>query len=143
MLKKSLILLLVFCLIIFASSFVFASNIVNDTKGAIDDIGKGVENMVNDTKDGISNMKNNAENMTRNMGNDAKEYMSDDKNSDQNMTAGFTNNDYNANRTSATNNMTGTNNTLVWIILIAAAVAVIALVWYYLAQTSEVNNTRH
>lgn len=143
MLKKSLVLLSVFCLILFASSFVFASNIVNDTKNAMNDVGNGVERMVNDTKDGISNMKNKAENMTKNMGNDIEGSMSNNRNGNPNMPNDFTDDGYSATRTSATNNMTATNNTLVWIILIAAAVAVIALVWFYLAQTSDANNSRH
>ena len=46
MLKKSLIILSVFCLITLTSSLVFASNIVEGAENTLRDIGNGIGDMV-------------------------------------------------------------------------------------------------
>ena len=141
MLKKSLIIASVFCLIVSLSSLVFASNIVSGTENVLRDIGNGVQSMVDDAgnsvqdaKDGMSNMMNdwnrdseNMENgMTRNDNNDG--YTATD------------NGDYTATRTGATNDVANTGTTFVWVVLAITAAIIVALVWYYATQTSDTNN---
>ncbi len=58
MLKKSLTMLSIFCLIIFTSTFVFATNIVEDTKNAVEDVGNGIRDMVEDTTNTAEDAKN-------------------------------------------------------------------------------------
>lgn len=151
MLKKSLVLLSIFCVIAFSFSYVFAANIVEGTGNALRNVGNGVQNMVNATGDTLNDAKNGMANMMNDVGNgvertvDGMEDGMREDNGENNMTDGTTDDGYTAARTGATDNMTGNgaNTTLVWVILAVAAVAIIALVWYYMTQTNDTDNRRH
>lgn len=147
MLKKSISVILIFLAIIFASNFVFATDIVNGTEGALKSVGNGVQTMVNGTKNTITNAKNGAENMMNNVGNGMQNTVNGIENGmrENNTDYGYTNTDgYTVARTATSNGMTqDTSNTITWIILAAATVAIIGLVWYYVAQTNNTNNSRH
>ncbi len=139
MLKKSLIILSIFCLIIFTSNFVFAANIVNGTKDMLNDAGRGIENMVNGATNAAKDAKNGVTDMMEDIGDGVERGADDVKRGTENMAQGMTNNNgYTATRTSATDSMVGNpGNALVWIILAIVGVAIVSLVWYYATQTDD------
>lgn len=158
MLKKSLVILAVFCVILFASSFAFAANVQDGMSNAGRTVGNGVETVFNATGNtlqsagnGISNMMNDAGRGMGNMVNGIEDgmdngMMGQDANTGDDSGFGMANgtdNGYTANRTAATGATDATNNTLVWVILAVAAVAIIALVWYYATQTNDRHDERH
>lgn len=154
MVKKSLIILSIFCAIIFTSSFTFASNISEGMGNAGRTVENGVQTVVNATGNtlqnagnGISNVMNNAGRGMGNMVNGIEDGMNeeDNGNNGMGMTNGTNNDGYTVNRTAAAGSTDATNNTLVWVILAVAAVAIIALVWYYATQTNDRydNRDRH
>ncbi len=118
-----------------------AGNIVKDGAGAI---GNGINNSANNVKNTVENGANRAQNM----GQDAK-------NHSENMASSLTQDNYNADRTSiearttsasSNNSFLGMNSTTwTWFILGIAALAIIALVWYYAMQNkhSEYDNNNH
>ena len=64
-----------------------------------------------------------------------------DNNNNDNADNNANNGDYDATRTSADNTAMGMDSTAwTWLILGVAAIAIVALVWYY---SSQVNNGRH
>ncbi len=155
MLKKSLIILSVFCLIVFLSTACFATNLVEGTKNALDSAGNGVEAMVNGAEGAMENAKNGMGNMMSDMGEGMQNVMDDVKdgmgNDDMTNhdTTGMTGTDdggYNAERTATTRAISadgasaGTNSAFVWIVLAIAAVIIVALVWYYGTQTENRRN---
>lgn len=136
MLKKSLIILSIFFTVIFISNFTFASSVLANMQNVMDSAGNTLQNAGN----GISNMMNDVGSGINNMVNDMENGMNEDD-SGYGMTNGTMNDDYTANRTSSETDMTNANNTLVWVILAVATVAIIALVWYYMSQpTDRYNN---
>ena len=135
MLKKSLIISSIFCLIVLVSSTVFGTNFVNDTRTGLQNMGNGIKNVVEDVtnsakdvKNDMTNTENNAENKA---GNDAKDM------------GQMTNEGYTATRTDAITNTTTTNNTLIWTILAIAGAIIVALVWYYALQTNKDDRNNH
>lgn len=144
MLKKSLISILVFCLITFMSSFIFAANIVEGTENVLRDAGNGIQGAVDKTGDSLRNAKDGVTNMMDNMG-DRAENAGDDMADDMGI-GGFTNDgdagSYTATRTNAyTNGGARNNSSLVWLILAVVAIIIVALVWYYGAQTNTNRNS--
>lgn len=139
MLKKALIILSIFCLIIFTSNFVFASNMVNGARDMLNDAEHGIENMVNGATNAAKDAKNGVTDMMEDMGDGVKKGADDVKRGTEDMARGMTNNTgYTATRTSATDGMTSNpGNALVWIILAIVGVAIVALVWYYATQTDD------
>ena len=152
MLKKSLIILFAFCLVLFTSSICFASNIMQDMQAGLDNIGNGMENAVNGAKNTVGDAKNGVENMMSDMGrgiegamNNAEDDMTNDDPTGMN---GENGDGYSADRTSATTRAisdtsaagSGTGSSFVWIVLAIAAVIIVALVWYYGTQTEKRNN---
>ena len=104
------------------------------------DIGNSVKNATEDAKDGMQNMTNSAKDGMENMTNDVKNGM--DNNDENTISENLTGN-YNTTRTTSDDvTATATNNATMWMWLMLAVVAVliIALVWYYAAQS---NNSRH
>ena len=103
-----------------------AENVVEDAgRGAVD----GIRDGMNTIENGANNMGNSIENGTRDMTN---------MNSNDRMS---NNSGYTATRTSATNNtFMGMNATAwTWLIMGIAAIAIIALVWYYSMQLRSSN----
>lgn len=143
MLKKSLIILSIFCLIIFTSNFVFAANMVDGTKDMLDNAGRGIENMVNGATNAAKDAKNGVTGMMEDMGEGIQNGADDVKRGTEDMARGVTNNNngYTATRTSATDGIANNpGNALVWVILAIVGVAIVALVWYYATQTDDKYN---
>ncbi len=132
MIKKSLIITSIFCLIVLLSSNVFGANLMNDAKNGLQNMGNGIKNVVQDVtnsardvKDDMTNTENNAENRA-------------DRNT---MDMGTrTDGEYTATRTDSTTTGYTTNNATVWIILAIAGAIIVGLVWYYAMQTENRNN---
>lgn len=133
MLKKSLIIFFsAFCAIILTSSMCFATNVMEDTRDTLDNIGNGMNEAVTDIKDDV---KTGAEEV----GNAVHDGATDVKDKTMDMTS---DDEYTATQTSATS-ATTTNMSFVWIILAIAAIAIIALVWYYTTQTENSSRDSH
>ena len=73
MIKKSLITVLLICLIAFISSTVFATNAMNTTGNTLNGIKGGVQNMTNDAGNAMGDMKDGAENVVSGVGGAVKE----------------------------------------------------------------------
>ncbi|MCI8273379.1 MAG: hypothetical protein HFJ55_04785 [Clostridia bacterium] len=145
----------------FSVTFSFATdnnnekNMVNDAvngvRGAVDGAENAVEGAVKDISNGSKNMTKNMEDGANNMMNNKN---NNDRNNDNNMLnnnngMGTTNNgNYTTARTATTGiaadagaTFLGMNATAwTWLILGIAALAIIALVWYY---SNQVTNTRY
>ena len=134
MIKKSIIISLIFTAIALFSIPVFAES----------DMAKGAENTLNGIKDGVQNMASDAGRAMGDMKDGAKNVVSDmtgredartDRRADETTTSGYT-----AQRTSSTGSMTnaGTNNTtLIWTVLGITGLVILALVWYYGKQATR------
>lgn len=148
MLKKSLVILTIFAIIALSSTFVFASNMTQGAGNVLNNVGNGMQNMVNGTRNTMQNVGNGVSNMMRNVGNGIGNVVNNvengmsEENNQTDMTNGTTTDGYNATRTGAAGTTNAGNNAVVWIILAIAAVAIIGLVWYYAAQTNNVDNER-
>ena len=121
MLKRTLIIISTFALILFISNPVFASNMMQGAENTLNNIKDGFQNMAQDTgntmgraKDGISNITSDIKdgvqdigsdikNGVQNMGSDMKNGVQNMGNSAKNSMENGLNDDYNAD-----NNLTGT-----------------------------------
>lgn len=127
---------------IFSFTICFATDNNNGLKRATNDVRNfvgGVENTVEDAAKDVSNTsKDVTGDVERNLNNDTH------KNSNNGYTAsGSTDNNggYTATRTSTGNNFMGMTSTAwTWLIVGIAAIAIIAVVWYYSMQFT--NNNR-
>ena len=137
--KKAITFFSIIFLIICSFTMCFASeNMIKDAgnkiKDTIEDAGNSVEN-------GIKNTENMITDSTKKMENEDKKIMSDtyNKMNEKNNTE---NGNYTATRTSANNaTFMGMNaTTWTWLILGVAAIAIIALVWYYSMQLTDIKN---
>ena len=135
MLKKSLIISSIFCLIVLVSSTVFGTNFVNDTKSGLQNMGNGIKNVVQDVTNSAKDVKNDMTNTENNVENKVDNGAKDME--------GMTDGGYTATRTDATTDATTTNNTLVWVVLAIAGAIIVALVWYYALQTNKDNRNNH
>ena len=142
MYKKLLISFALFACLIFSFSMCFANNATDGLKDAANGVRNvvgGVENTVENAAKDISNasknvtgaMENGASNVTSNVENAVTE------NRD---TMATNNNGYNATRTSTNATFMGMGSSA-WTLLILgiAALAIIALVWYYSMQMNRSN----
>ncbi len=132
MLKKTLIITSIFCLIVFLSSTVFGANFVNDTKTGLQNMGNGIKNVVQDVTNAAKDVKNDMTNTENNVENTMD--------NDGMAMGGTTDGGYTATRTDSTTSGYTANNTMVWVILAIAGAIIIALVWYYSMQTEDRNN---
>lgn len=148
MLKKSLIILSIFCAILFLSNMCFAEGFMQGAENVLDRAGEGARDMAESARDaagrageGARNMVDDLRDGAENAGDavrDGAEGITDmgtDMTSDMEGT-----DDYTATRTSATGTNTSADTTFVWIILAIAALLIVGLVWYYGAQTKSRNN---
>lgn len=145
MLKKSLIILCVFCFILFTSSICFAANLMQGAESTLERAGEGIHNMANgateaagNAKNGVSSMVEDIKNGAENAGDRIRDGVSKAESSVSDMTS---DNGYTATRTSALGG-TNTGTNFVWIILAIATIAIVALVWYYGAHT-DTNRRSH
>lgn len=140
MLKKSLVILLVVCTICLIATPVFASNMmesagnaVGGMKNGIENMAEGVGNAVAPMREGISDMANGVKDGASKIGEDVKDAVNGSENGMERSTG----TDYTASRTSANADYSNRrNSTTVWTVLLIAAIAIIALVWYYGAQST-------
>lgn len=146
--KKFFIGLSILLSIVFCSSLCFASNMVNEAekgvqnvaggaenaiKGAVEGAGNVTKNITNSAEKGMNNVVNNFKENGDN--NTTKKDTNNENNNHQNVTR---NDNYTATRTSTQ----GTNATFMgmngttwtWLIIGIAAIAIIAMVWYYAMQ---------
>ncbi len=142
--KKFLLSLSIFLLIICSFTMCCASELTTD----MDDLGQKTENSINsmtndmrntteDMKNGAENMMNDAKSSMDNMMEDTTENM---QNSGNMMYEEPINSNYTATRTSTESTLLGMNSTAwTWLIVGVAAIAIFALIWYYVMQ-SRINN---
>ncbi len=149
MYKKLLISGALLLTIIFSFSFCFANNgfqdVANGVRNIVGDAENAVEGAVKDISNASKNATGDMENAANNIGNNIKDSFdgntAKDTNNDSRTMTGTTTN-YDATRTS-----TGTDNTFMgmnstvwtWLIIGIAAVAIIALIWYYSMQFNSNN----
>ena len=138
--KKIFVSLVVAVFAIFSFSICFANDgntVLNTATNDIRNFVGGVENTVENAALDISNTSKDVTGSTEN-----KMSKSEDKmNNGIFSSAGATNN-YSARRTSTENTVMGmSSNAWTWIILGVAAIAIIAVVWYYSMQFT--NNNHH
>ena len=163
--KKVLIGLILALSVIFTFSICYATdenqsvtngirNVVGGAENVMEDAAKGAgdaaKNVGNAVRDGAGAIGNTVQGAAQDARNTMQESMNKTGNSVQNgmnavgdaMNGNNDNNgDYTATRTSADNTFMGMDSTVwTWLILGIAAIAIIALVWYYSAQ---LNTNRH
>lgn len=109
-----------------------ATNMVQDATNGVRDVVGGAENAIEDAAGGVSNT---AKNVTRGMENGANSITNSMSNTMNNMASSATNNGYTATRTVTDTQpatFMGMNaTTWTWLIMGIAAIAIVALVWYY------------
>lgn len=148
MYKKLLISSILLLTIIFTFNICLANNemqnLGNGARNAVEGAGNTLENIGQGISNTSKDITGSMENKANQLSNDVMNTMNDNNNNGE--TAKDTNNTmgYNAIRTATT----GTDNTFmgmtstawIWLILGIAAIAIIALVWYY---TAQVNSSRY
>ena len=138
--KKIFVSLVVAVFAIFSFSICFANDgntVLNTATNDIRNFVGGVENTVENAALDISNTSKDVTGDTENKMSKSKDKM----NNGIFSSAGATNN-YSARRTSTENTVMGmSSNAWTWIILGVAAIAIIAVVWYYSMQFT--NNNHH
>lgn len=108
----------------------------NVVSNAGTDIREGAESVTGAVRSGVQN----AENVVENAGNSVTSGVKNTGNAIESATTG--NDGYTATRTATTNNMGGINSTMwIWVTMAVAAIAIIALVWYYGMQNNVSKNS--
>lgn len=133
---------------IFSFTVCFANdggNMVQDAANGVRNVVGGAENAVEDAAKGVTDGAKNVTNNIENVGNKAENKASNMTSSDNSRMS--TNNSYTATRTStgteANTFMGMTATSWTWLIMGIAAIAIIALVWYYSAQMRSSNYDDH
>lgn len=140
--KKFLISIVIILSVIFSFTICLAND--NGLKGAAEGVRNvvgGAENAIENAAKDVSNTSKNATNGIENGADNATNHMQEGANTTTNAVTGSTNNAYTATRTAATDNtFMGMNSTAwTWLIIGIAAIAIIALVWYYSMQLNNNN----
>lgn len=136
--KRFLISLVIAVLAIFSFSVCFANDgntglrtAANDVRNFVGDVEDTVENATLDVSNASKDVTGGVENTMSNVGNNMNNGIF--------SSAGATNN-YSATRTSTDDVAMGmSSNAWTWIILAIAAIAIIAVVWYYSMQFTNTN----
>lgn len=149
--KKKLFASILFLVItlIFSFSYTFAANETGDNpiEGIRNFVG-GAENAMEDAAgniaNGVRNITGSAENTMENdtNSNNANNNTNNNENNMQNNGSMTTDNggNYDATRTSENGFFGGAGNTLTWVVVILAAIAIIALIWAYIRSTNSSNS---
>ena len=149
MYKRVLLILVLLASVIFSFSVCFANdNMAQDAVDGVRNVVNGAENAVENAAGDISNASKSATNSVENKANDIVNNFKE--NGDNSNTAKDTNNEtytstnngnYIATRTSTEPaTLMGMNSTAwTWLILGLAAIAIVALVWYYSMQMRSSN----
>ena len=115
-------------------------NVVGGAENAVEDAAKDISNTSKDVTNDIGNtmMENGDNNNTQK---DTNNNTSTGMMTNNNSTTGMMNNNYTATRTATTDNtFMGMNATAwTWLIIGIAAIAIVALVWYYSMQIRSTN----
>lgn len=130
MYRKLLLGIGVILAIIFSFNICFANNETPDVINGIRNVVGGAENAVEDATKDITDASKNATSQMENAGND--------------ITNAITDNNYIATRTSTDSTLMGMGSTAwTWLILGVAAIAIVALVWFYSVQLNGSNHDRN
>lgn len=147
---------------IFSFTLCFANDMINEAGNMMQDAGDNIRNAMNNAGNAVEDAARNisgasqdaTENITQranNIGNELMNTDNNDRNDNAEYNANFDNNartDYNTTRV-ATTDTTGNAtfmgmdaNMWTWLIVGVAAIAIIALVWYYTMQLRSSDNHR-
>lgn len=131
--------------LIFCIPSIFANNMVNDAANATQNAAGGAENATESTvqgatgaiKNGINTVEKAGENTMNNVKNATENTMNNVKN-------GTNNTEYTAQRTATetNNNFLGfmNNNVWSWIIVGIVALAIVGILWYFMARKNNYSN---
>lgn len=126
-----------------------AGNVLGNAANGVRNFVGGVENTVENATRDVSNTSKNVTGTAENTMSGNTNIMTDNDNNDDNglLTGGIMDNndgEYTTTRVTTDNTLMGmTSNTWTWLILGIAAIAIIALVWYYSMQFNGKNNNYH
>lgn len=136
--KKLLVSLVISVFAIFSFSICFA----NDRNTGLGTAANDVRNFVGGVEDTVENAALDVSNVSKDVTGDAENTMSNARNNMNNgifSSTGTTNN-YSATRTATDDGaMRMSSSAWTWIILVIAAIAIIAAVWYYSMQFTNTN----
>lgn len=129
-------------ILIVAVVFSFNTCFADDNSTMLDNMGNNIKNAVNNVQNGVEDAARNISGASK----DATENIAQKANSITNeLTDGDNNANYNAARTATNNNNTFMGmdaNVWTWLIVGIAAIAIIALIWYYMAGLRSSDNYR-
>lgn len=141
MYKKLLIASGVLIIAIFSFTICFANNGLQEAADGVRNVVGGAENAVEDAARDISNASKDATNSMEQGANNAGNAIMNHNTTNNNVRTNTTNGNYTATRTATTDNtFMGMNATAwTWLIIGIAAIAIVALVWYYSMQVRSSN----
>lgn len=139
--KKFFVSLAIILCAIFSFTVCFATNNMDGLGNAAND----VRNVVGGVENTVENAAMDVSNTSKNVTGDVENGMNRDKNRNNNSTMGITNDNNGRYSTSRVNTGNGTvmgmtSTAWTWLILGIAAIAIIAVVWYYSMQFTNNNN---
>lgn len=153
MYKKILLSICITVALVFSVTYTFAANMLEDAANGVRNVVGGAENAVEDAAKDVSNtskdITGDMENAGKSVVNDANNNGSNNsenmgRNNDDVMRATDNGSNYTATKTATTGNnatvLGMTSNTWTWLILGIAAIAIVALVWYYSTQITGDNH---
>ena len=150
MLKKLIYTALIALSIIFISTFCLAAenigNMATDAKDSVRNAVGGAENVLENAANSVGNMIHSGTNAVENAGNKMTEGIQNMTGSSNSTISSSNNNSYTATRTSTGEStfMRMGSTAWTWLILGIAAIAIVALVWYYSMQfTTNKNNDKY
>ena len=128
--------------ILLSFSFCFANdatNMVENATNGVRNVVGGAENAIENAAGGISNTAKNVTEDMENKANSITNSMTNATNTTKDTNDDVNNNGYTASRTSTNNGsatfMGMTSTSWTWLIVGIAAIAIIALIWYFSSQT--------
>ena len=141
MYKKLLIASGILIMTIFSFTVCFANNGLQEAADGVRNVVGDAENAVEDAARNISNASKEATNSMEQGANNVGNAIMNHNTTNNNMRVNTTNDNYTATRTATTDNtFMGMNATAwTWLIIGIAAIAIVALVWYYSMQVRSSN----
>lgn len=141
MYKKLLIVSSVIIIAIFSFTICLANNGLQEAADGVRNVVGGAENAIEDAAKNISNASKDATNRMEQGANNVGNSVMNHNTTNNNVRTNATNGNYTATRTATTNNtFMGMNATAwTWLIIGIAAIAIVALVWYYSMQVRSSN----
>ena len=162
MYRKFLLSAILTIAIIISFTSCFANNMINEAGNMMQDTGDNIRNAMNNAGNAVEDATRNisgatqdaTENITQranNIGNELMNTNNNERNDNAEYNADFDNNsrtDYNATRVATTDTSGNATfmgmdaNMWTWLIVGVAAIAIIALIWYYTMQLRSSDNHR-